>query len=92
MNPVHSPSGESLDSTDTTTDDSLAALLDEQVTPESLRNATSDEILFSICVVLLMDEAAAPDRLRRRTTARSLFAPHSRSRHLGALFQAALRD
>jgi hypothetical protein len=92
MNPVHSPAGESLDSTDTTMDDSLAALLDEQVTPEALHNATSDEILFSICVVLLMDEAAAPDRLRRRTTARSLFAPHSRSRHLGALFQAALRD
>ena len=92
MNPVHSQSNASLDASDTTVDDSLTALLDEHVTPEALHNATSDEILFAICVVLLMDEAPAPDRLRRRTTARSLFASHSRSRQLGALFQAALRD
>jgi hypothetical protein len=95
MNPVHSHTGASIDPPNDTegVEDAVASLLDEHTTPLVLDTATSDELLFAISVVLLMNEAhETEDRLRRRSNTRSLFATHSRSRQLGALFQAALRD
>lgn len=92
MNHVHSQTGASENTPSVYETDSVASLLDEHVTPEALEEATGDEILFAICVMLLMDEEPTPDPLRRRTPGRSLFAEHSQSKQLGALFQAALRE
>lgn len=92
MNHVHSQTNAIMHTPGADETDSVASLLDEQATPEALENATGDEILFSICVMLLMNEEPTPDRLRRYTPGRSLFEKHSQSKQLGALFQAALRD
>ena len=69
-----------------------ASILSDTATREEIQSASSDELLFSIAVTLLMGEAPKADPLRRRGTERSLWAPHTHSKHLGALFHEALRD
>lgn len=72
--------------------DAPASILSDTATQAELKSASSDELLFSIAVTLLMGEAPKPDLLRRRGAERSLWAPHTHSKHLGALFHEALRD